>query len=281
MTKTYSQKDTPSLQNKELYTFRRGRVSVAQEIRRQTNFRKRYESFIFKRLNTVFRRFLNTTLFLYTETGVFQPEVASNRLLEELEPVLISFYRRVHLAMFQSNEAYYERFRKEEAFVFGRNMDIENLVEEYFRTKTLILSGIATRQANLIQKEIQKLRADDLTIPQIARGIQQKFTNIFRNRARLIARTETHNVSSFANHKYHTTVADNLGINMQKRWCAVNDSRTRSFHAEANGQTVNMDGDFIVNGVPMSFAGDPKGGAKNVINCRCVILYVDENDIVT
>jgi hypothetical protein len=281
MTKIYSPKDTLSLQNKELYTFRRGRVSVAQEIRRQTNFRKRYESFIFKRLNTVFRRFLNTTLFLYTETGVYQSEVASNRLLEELEPVLLSFYRRVFLAMFQSNEGFYERFRKDDAMVFGRNMDIEIMVNEYFRTKTLILTGIAQRQANAIQKEIQKLRAEDLAIPIIARGIQEKFSNIFRNRARLIARTETHNVASFANHKYHSKVSENLGINMKKRWCAVNDTRTRSFHADANGQTVNMDGDFTVNGAPMQFAGDPKGGAKNVINCRCVILYVDENDIVT
>ena len=281
MTKTYSQKDTLSLASKELASFKRGRVSVAQEIRRQTNFRKRFESFINTRLNTVFRRFLNTTLFLYTETGVYQPEVASNRLLEELNPVLLSFYRRVFLAMYESNEGYYKRFRKDDAFVFGRNMDIEGMVNEYFRTKTLILSGIAQRQANAIQKEIVRLRADELSIPVIARGIQDKFSNIFRSRANLIARTETHNVASFANHKYHGTLSDNLGINMMKRWCSVSDVRTRSFHAEANGQTVNMDGDFLVGGMPMKYAGDQRGGAKNVINCRCVILYVDENDVVT
>jgi len=41
-----------------------------------------------------------------------------------------------------------------------------------------------------------------------------------------------------------------------------------------------MDEDFIVGGMPMSFAGDSKGGAKNVVNCRCVIIYVDEQDII-
>ena len=41
-----------------------------------------------------------------------------------------------------------------------------------------------------------------------------------------------------------------------------------------------MDDDFVVGGLPMAYAGDARGGAKNVINCRCVIIYADENDIV-
>ena len=41
-----------------------------------------------------------------------------------------------------------------------------------------------------------------------------------------------------------------------------------------------MDEDVIVGGVPMSYAGDPKGGAANVINCRCVVVYTDASDSV-
>ena len=41
-----------------------------------------------------------------------------------------------------------------------------------------------------------------------------------------------------------------------------------------NGVEVDIDEDFIVNGRPMAYAGDPRGGAGNVINCRCVILIV-------
>jgi len=29
----------------------------------------------------------------------------------------------------------------------------------------------------------------------------------------------------------------------------------------------------------MDYAGDPKGGAANVVNCRCVIVYADERDM--
>ena len=73
---------------------------------------------------------------------------------------------------------------------------------------------------------------------------------------------------------------ENFGVAMKKRWISVADGRTRSFHADANGQTVDMDEDFIVGGMPMAHAGDSRGGARNVINCRCVIAYADENDIV-
>ena len=35
-----------------------------------------------------------------------------------------------------------------------------------------------------------------------------------------------------------------------------------------------------VDGLPMAHTGDPRGGARNNINCRCVIIYVDEQDVV-
>jgi uncharacterized protein with gpF-like domain len=84
----------------------------------------------------------------------------------------------------------------------------------------------------------------------------------------------------YANHAYHKKVKDDYGVKMLKQWVSAGDLRTRSAHASANGQVVDMDEDFIVGGVPMAYAGDPKGGAKNVINCRCAIIYVDEEDVV-
>ena len=66
---------------------------------------------------------------------------------------------------------------------------------------------------------------------------------------------------------------------MLKKWVATNDARTRTAHSLASGQIVDMNEDFTVDGTPMSYAGDPKGGAKNVINCRCIIIYADEEDM--
>ena len=68
---------------------------------------------------------------------------------------------------------------------------------------------------------------------------------------------------------------------MKKKWVSVSDDRTRSAHAEIQGQTRNMDEDFDVGGTKMKHPGDPRGGAANVINCRCVVVYADERDIVS
>ena len=39
-----------------------------------------------------------------------------------------------------------------------------------------------------------------------------------------------------------------------------------------------MNEPFIVNGEPLMYAGDPAGSAANVVNCRCVVLYADQDD---
>ena len=104
--------------------------------------------------------------------------------------------------------------------------------------------------------------------------------NVTRYRAVLIARTETHSASNFANHQ----VASEYKIPMVKRWVATNDGRTRSFHSALNNTEVGMDEDFtvFVNGIEykMGYAGDPRGGAVNTINCRCVVLYVEPEDVI-
>ena len=167
------------------------------------------------------------------------------------------------------NEKKYQDNFKQDAVVFGRSLDFENVVNEYFTSRQLILTGISVRMANRISKIIEQGRADNLTLPQIAKLVSDKFLPISRARAALIARTETHSAASFANHSYHQTVQEDLGMKMLKKWVATNDGRTRPTHAAASGQIVDMDEDFTVGGVPMGFAGDSRGGAANVINCRC------------
>jgi uncharacterized protein with gpF-like domain len=51
-----------------------------------------------------------------------------------------------------------------------------------------------------------------------------------------------------------------------------------------NGVTVDLDEDFKVEYkgqiYPMQHAGDPRGGPANIINCRCVILYLEPDDVI-
>tara|TARA_R100000734_G_C3315934_1_gene108171 strand:+ start:683 stop:1507 length:825 start_codon:yes stop_codon:yes gene_type:complete len=265
---------------KKINNFRQGRINSRLEVRRQLVLRNNLEKRFFRKLNTLFRKFINVHMHLYKQYGIYEQGVAAESLNEDLFPLMLSHYRRTFQAMYKFNEDKYERMRKaEEAFVFGRSTDFEAVVNEYFNSRQLILSGISARLASRISRTIEIARAENLTLPQIAKLVSDKFLPIGRSRAALIARTETHNAASFANHSYHLSVERDLGVKMQKQWVATNDARTRQTHAAASGQTVDMSEDFIVGGVPMSFAGDSRGGAANVINCRCVIVYADERDM--
>lgn len=193
-------------------------------------------------------------------------------------PLALAQYRRAFKTIYESNNKIHDNERKqEEVLVFGQSIDFENLVASYFASRQLYLRGITIRMATRISNIIERGRSDGLTLPQIARQVAED-TGFARSRASLVARTELHNATSFANHNYYVDVGNTYGLPMVKRWVATGDTRTRPDHVEASGQTVGIDEAFTVGGVPMQYAGDPNGGAKNVVNCRCVIVYVDERD---
>jgi len=267
------------LNQKRFNTFRQRSISNRAETRRQLALRNNLEKRFFKRLNTLFRKFLNVQLHLYKQYGLYNEDVAIQSLNEDFMPLILTHYRRTFQVIYKSNEDKYFGNQKQDAFVFGRSTDFESVVENYFNSRQLILTGITTRMANRISKLIEQGRADNLTLSEIAKLVSSKFLPISRSRASLIARTETHNAASFANHSYHQKVEADLGVKMMKKWVATSDGRTRPAHASANGQIVDMNEDFIVGGVPMGYAGDSKGGVANVINCRCVIIYADERDM--
>jgi uncharacterized protein with gpF-like domain len=90
------------------------------------------------------------------------------------------------------------------------------------------------------------------------------------SRAQTIARTEAHQAANVA----AVNIARHSGIPLKKRWAASKGERTREAHREADGQTVAQHEPFIVDGEPLMYPGDPNGRAENVINCRCMVVYV-------
>jgi hypothetical protein len=66
-------------------------------------------------------------------------------------------------------------------------------------------------------------------------------------------------------------------ITILKSWLPVQDERTRVNHAAMSSHVaIAMDADFIVGGALMKRPGDPRGGAANCINCRCVLTYKEQ-----
>ncbi len=118
--------------------------------------------------------------------------------------------------------------------------------------------------AKKINRGVQKGKSE----VEIAKDLRKsgKFNKM---RAKRIARTEVHMISNFATQK----AVESIRVDMEKEWVSFIDERTRASHIPMNGVRVPNNEDFIVGATRMSYPGDPKGGAKNVINCRCVLMY--------
>lgn len=65
------------------------------------------------------------------------------------------------------------------------------------------------------------------------------------------------------------TSAKAMGIELKKEWLATLDARTRPAHGAADGQQVDVDEPFILDGYKLMFPGDKSAPAYLVYNCRC------------
>lgn len=105
----------------------------------------------------------------------------------------------------------------------------------------------------------------------------------WRNRAKVIARTEAvgaYNAGTFAG---FVSYASQMGGAWEKIWLATHDHRTRFTHAKetgADGQRVGLLEPFSVGEGELMFPGDPMGPPEEIIQCRCSILLAQEGEII-
>lgn len=81
------------------------------------------------------------------------------------------------------------------------------------------------------------------------------------------AMTSAHNLGKFKGYGN----AAKMGIDVQKRWLAALDKRTRAGHRHLDGETVGLDEEFS-NG--LKYPGDSDGAGSEVYNCRCTMVPV-------
>lgn len=118
---------------------------------------------------------------------------------------------------------------------------------------------------------VEGVQAGD-SIPELAARVEQA-AGFSATRAVKTARTEV----AAASNGGSITQARALGLDMDKRWEATSptDGRTRLTHLEAHHQTVPLSAPFIVGDSELDFPGDPTGEAKEVIQCRCAVTFVN------
>lgn len=145
---------------------------------------------------------------------------------------------------------------------------IQRLASEYSTGEKVV--GVS----DTIREDIRTIITAGMEEELSALAISKLLTPTFaRDRALRIVRTET----TYIFNRAANEGARASGVRVKKRWVSTADARTRDAHRSANGQTVEMDQAFSVGGASMNIPGDPAGGARNVVNCRCAVIYVPES----
>lgn len=125
-----------------------------------------------------------------------------------------------------------------------------------------------------IVRAVSKGYSDGLGQRGVADYILDLVPSLAQYRANMIARTETHGAANYGSDE----AAKQTGLPLTREWISAQDERTRETHRAANGTTAPMDGRFKVGNAELAFPGDPEGPAEEVINCRCTVAYVVDDE---
>lgn len=120
-----------------------------------------------------------------------------------------------------------------------------------------------------IRQEITRGLATGMAVKDIARNISFA-TNAPLNRAKTIARTESHRIHE-ASAQTAREAAKANGADLVKYWDSIMDGDTRSTHRQLDGQTREVNEPFELNGHRAMQPGD-FGVPGMDINCRCTAI---------
>lgn len=115
-------------------------------------------------------------------------------------------------------------------------------------------------------------------IGKIADDLQSRIRDMNRASAIRTARTAVTGAQNAGRLDTYSAARD-MGIKLKKRWLATLDGRTRHEHRILDGQTVDIDKPFTVDGYELMYPGDTSAPGYLVYNCRCTqIAEVDGED---
>lgn len=115
-------------------------------------------------------------------------------------------------------------------------------------------------------------------IGKISDDLQSRMQDMNRTSAIRTARTAVTGAQNAGRLDTYRAAQD-MGIKIKKRWLATLDNRTRHAHAMLDGQTVDVDKPFKVDGYELMYPGDTSAPGYLVYNCRCTqIAEVDGED---
>lgn len=133
-----------------------------------------------------------------------------------------------------------------------------------------------TTQVN-VMKIIGESYKQGLSVPDTASAIQVGMKEASTVRATLIARTELAGAVNGGSLAATQIVGQTTGDKYQKVWLTA-PGATYPRHEDydgLDGQTVDLDAQFVVGEDMLQYPGDPDGDPEEVCNCRCTMVYED------
>lgn len=203
---------------------------------------------------------------------------------EPLTPLLQSIYKTAGLMGAKMTADEIKAFVKQEqkAGSFGRNEQWVRDVLKFLQLHMLkfvqeITDTMRTDILNILQKGID----EQLSLPQIVANLKSE--GLIEARAKVIARTEIVRAANVG----HSVAAKSFPYEVNKKWQAARDHRTRHSHVLTNNHMVD-ENDFFK--VPvykgkvqigfdeMLYPGDANAHPSNTVNCRCRVIYEPKRD---
>jgi hypothetical protein len=228
--------------------------------------RKRYEKAFYAPLSRVMKEQISSFTKVMIEQGV--GAVHSAVLVDaDLAKVIQTMYTTTGVANANLTLRYLRQLPKiqKKRGSFGFNLEWTRQILEYFQLNLFnkVVLPISETTREHILDVISRGTIQGWSIEEMVTEIERK--DYLDGRVRRILRTELNRAIN-----YGSMIGEQkFEYQTQKKWVAVHDHRTRHPHLAADGQTVMIDGSFLVGGEVMQFPGDPDASAANVINCRC------------
>lgn len=155
---------------------------------------------------------------------------------------------------------------------FGLNEEFIQSILEFFSIDLFnTVTNITETTRQYIREQVEQGIQQQLSLDQIINNLLS--SGITKNRAALIARTETMKAANYG----EQAGTDRTGLQTRKEWISVRDNRTRRDHVTVDGSIVPDNSPFNVGGYLMMRPGVNKTTdgrrvpANEVCNCRCCV----------
>lgn len=124
-----------------------------------------------------------------------------------------------------------------------------------------------------VQNAITQAVIQGEPIPQIGQRLGVELATGNERKMELFARTAMTGAQN-AGRIERLHEAEELGVDVRKKWLAARDDRVRETHEYLDGQERRIDEPFEVDGMEIDYPGDPDAAPELVYNCRCTMVYV-------